>query len=129
MYLTNDNLVIRISGSKEHVVRVFLSVFLSKERLTDKQLDVTTALVLRYAEYIAHGVKEPYASALLFSTGTRKEIVQALNMSSAHLSNTFDALQEKNVLAFEDGKYSINPQLIPNSSLKFEFVIADGQQG
>jgi hypothetical protein len=127
--LGNANLVIRITGSREHVINTFLRVFLANERLTDKQLEVTTALVSRYAEYVFNGVREPYASTILFSTETRKDVVDQLKISAAHLNNTFNALTKKNILAREGDKYIMNPGIIPNSTIKFEFTIKDAEQG
>ena len=121
--LSKSNLVISITGSEDLVVNTFLRVFLAKERLTNKQLEITTALVSRYAEYAADGVIEPYASTLLFATDVRKEICKALGISPAHLNNTFIALTKKNILAKEAGKYAINPGIIPNETLMFKFKI------
>jgi hypothetical protein len=121
--LTTDVLVIKISGSLDHVTRTYLRVFLSQQKLTEKQLDVATALVVRYTEYALAGVAEPYASTLLFSTDTRKEVVEELKISAAHLNNTFKALIEKGLINKDEGKYFINPGIVPNSTLTFEFNI------
>ena len=121
--LKNEDLVISISGSATHVVSTFLKVFLAQERLTEKQLEVATALVSKYSEFVKNGVKEPYASALLFSTETRKEICKELEIGAAHLNNTFDALEKKNILEKENGKYQMNPHIVPNSTLTFKFQI------
>lgn len=117
--------VINIKGDLPTVISMFLRVYLANERLTDKQLQVTAQLVSHYARYIADGVKEPYASTLLFSTETRKKICDVLNISAAHLNNTFNALTNKNILAKEDG-YVMNPDIVPRETLAFKFkVIAD----
>lgn len=123
--LAKNNVVISISGSLTHVISSYLRVFLTNQRLTEKQLEVTTALILRYAEYTANGVIEPYSSTLLFSTDTRKDIVTTLKISPAHLNNTFNILTKKNIISKQDGKYSINPQLLPNKSLIFKFSVND----
>jgi hypothetical protein len=121
--LTSSKLVISIAGSADHVVSMFLTVFLAKERLTEKQLEVATALVSKYSEFVTSGVPEPHASTLLFSTETRKDICKALKIGAAHLNNTFDALEKKNILGKEDGKYQMNPNIVPNSTLMFKFKI------
>ena len=123
MNLGKENLVISIKGNVGHVVSTFLKVFLANERLTGKQLEITTALVSKYTEFVTNGVIEPYASTLLFSTDTRKEICSELNIGAAHLNNTFDALMKKNILGKENGKYQMNPNIVPNSTLTFKFHI------
>jgi hypothetical protein len=123
--ITDRVITINISGSRVDVLGNYLKIFLAKERLTEKQLEVTVELVSKYTEYVANGVKEPYASILLFSTETRKEVVKVLKISPAHLNNTFDALTKKNILAKEGRKYTINPELVPNKSLVFNFFIDD----
>lgn len=122
--LGKDNLVINISGTQQQVVTSYLRIYLTNQRLTEKQLEVATSLVSKYATYVADGVIEPYASTLLFSTETRKEIVNGLKISAAHLNNTFNALTKKNILSKDGGTYSINPQLLPKSSLTFKFKIS-----
>lgn len=123
--LESKDLVIKITGGTETVISTFLRVYLANERLTDKQLKVTTALVTRYSEYSRNGVKEPYASVILFSTEVRKDLVKELKMSAAHLNNTFNALTKKNILAREGDKYMMNPHIRPNKTIKFEFTIVE----
>lgn len=126
MVLGKADLVINITGSSVEVVSTFLKVFLAQERLTGKQLEIATSLVSRYTEFVNNNVQEPYASILLFSTETRKEVCKELNIGAAHLNNTFDALMKKNILGKADGKYYMNPNIVPNSTLTFKFHI-DGQ--
>ncbi len=121
--LSADRLVISISGTSAHVISTFLRVFLANERLADKQFEVATVLVSKYAKYVTDGVKEPYASVILFSTETRKEMCDELKMSAAHLNITFEALMMKNVLCKDDGKYQMNPNIVPSSMLTFRFKI------
>ena len=123
MTLGQNDLVISIEGSVTHVVSTFLKVFLANERLTGKQLEITTALVSKYTEFVTNGVSEPYASTLLFSTETRKEICAELKIGAAHLNNTFDALEKKNILGKDGKKYQMNPDIVPNSTLIFKFQI------
>lgn len=118
---------INIAGTPEQVVSTFLRVFLANQRLTDKQIDVTTALIMRYSEYILGGVAEPYASTLLFSTDTRKEIVKGLNISPAHLNNTLKSLMDKTIIHKEGSRYSMNPYLVPSQELTFRFNITDAE--
>ena len=125
MKLTDKNAVITISGSVEHVISSYLKVFLAHQRLTGKQLDVTAALVKRYTGYTSDGVVEPYASQLLFSTETRKEIYSELGVTAPHLNNTFNSLCNKGILAKEGSKYLMNPNIVPTSVLTFKFTVYD----
>jgi len=129
MVLLNDRqLVININGDIYEVVKKYLRIFLAQESLTEKQLEVATALVARYSEYLHGGVKEPYASTLLFSTDTRKDIVKELKISYAHLLNTFKALIGKQIIAREGNRYVLNPYIVPNSSILFKFNV-NGKDG
>lgn len=121
--LDKADLRISIKGSVNHVITTFLRVFLANSRLTDKQLEVTTALVSRYTEYTFNGVKEPYASTILFSTEVRKDICTELKISPAHLNNTFNALTKKTILAKDGQRYLMNPNIVPTQTLVFEFSI------
>jgi hypothetical protein len=123
--LSTKSIVIPIQGSKEVVVSTFLRVFLANSRLTDKQLEVTTELVIRYAEFLVNGVKEPYASILLFSAEARKEVQSKLEITAPHLNNTFNLLVQKEVLARHKGKYMMNPNIVPSNTLTFKFKVTD----
>ena len=116
---------IHIEGGPKDLMRVFLQVFLARETLTKKQLDVTVEIALKYSEYINGGVKEPYASKLLFSSETRKELADLLGMSVVHLNNTFKALANKNVMMLEGKTYIFNPGIVLREYLKFNFTVTD----
>lgn len=121
--LSKIPVTISIGGTESEVVATFLRVFLANSKLADKQLEVTTLLVTKYAAYINDGVKEPYASALLFSTDTRKELYKSIGLSSAHFTNTLRDLTKKNIIAKENGNYVMNPAIVPASSLTFKFSV------
>jgi hypothetical protein len=128
MNLFNDKeSVIDLTLPQKEAITMFLCVFLAKERLPAKQLEITSLLVTKYAEYIHNGVKEPYASTLLFSTEVRKEIYEELKISAAQFNNAFKPLLEKGILALEDGKYFINPALVPSKRLVFNFNVSAGK--
>jgi hypothetical protein len=91
-------------------------------------MKIAAALVLKYSEYINKGVVEPYASQLLFSTETRKEISDQIEMSQAHINNTLPALAEADVLLKEGKTYLINPQVVPVTTLIFKFKV-NGSKG
>ena len=119
-----ESTIINIKLPEKDAVENFLTVYLSKHKLPKGQLDIITELVAKYAKYIKDGVAEPYASALLFSTESRKEVHQALGISAAQLNNAFKPLIDKNILAKEDGKYFINPNILPSKTLTFNFYVS-----
>lgn len=108
---------------EKEAIEMFLCVFLAKERLPQGQLKIVAALVTKYAEYVNQGVAEPYASTLLFSTETRKEIYEALDISASQFNNAFKPLMDKNILAIDNGKYFINPAILPSTTLEFNFKV------
>lgn len=126
--LGKTNININIKGNTPEVISAFLRVYLANQNLTERELEVTVQLVKHYAQYILDGVKEPYASTLLFSTDVRKEMQKALKISGAHLNNTFNALTKKNILAKEDS-YIMNPDILPTKSITFNFKIIDDNKG
>tara|TARA_R110000772_G_scaffold27361_20_gene69671 strand:- start:345 stop:731 length:387 start_codon:yes stop_codon:yes gene_type:complete len=123
MDLLKDETIINICFSESETISTYLRVYLAKERLTNKQLDVTTQLVVKYAQYVKDNVREPYASTLLFSTEVRKEIYTKLNISAAHFTNTLKPLVDKGILAIEDDRYLMNPEILPSKKLVFNFKI------
>lgn len=127
-HIFNRHPVIQVTGDYRELTSMYLRVFLAQERLTDKQLDVTTSLTYRYMEYISNGVKEPYASKMLFSSDERKAIAKELKISSPHLNNTFNALMKKNILAKDGSSYMLNPALVACNKLTFEFTYVDEKQ-
>ena len=51
------------------------------------------------------------------------EIYEELEISASQFNNAFKPLMEKNILAIEDGKYFINPSILPSTSLEFNFKV------
>lgn len=126
--LNKTPLEITLVGTSQEVVAMYLQIYLAKERLPETQLQVAAALVTQYAILLAAGVKEPYASTLLFSSEARKDMAKALDMTTAHLNNTFkDLAKDKPILAIEGKKYVINPDLVPAPKLTFNFKINDNK--
>ena len=120
----NKEKVINIQLPEREAITMFLCVYLAKERLPKGQLDIASLLISKYAEYRKNGVTEPYASTLLFSTEIRKEIYEELSISAAQFNNAFKPLMDKNILAIEDGRYFINPALLPSKKLVFNFKVS-----
>lgn len=126
--LVKTPLNIDIKGTNQEVVEMYLQVYLAKVRLPEIQLKVASALVIEYAKLLADGVKEPYASILLFSTDSRKDLSKNLGITVPHLNNTFkDLATDKPILAVENDKYVINPELVPASQLVFNFSVNDNK--
>lgn len=121
--LGKAKLPIHISGNTEKVISAFLMIFLAQQRLPDKQLEVATKLVTKYAAFVEDDIKEPYASMLLFSTETRKDICKELVISQAHLNNTLGVLIKKEIIGKENGVYIMNPEIVPTKELTFKFSI------
>jgi len=120
--LQNKTVVIPIQAGSGELLKTYLRIFLAKIRLTENQLDVASALIPRYAQYVNDGVREPYASTLLFSTKNRKDIAKELKISQAHMNNTFSALLDKGILAKNtDIGYMLDPGLVPCNELIFRF--------
>lgn len=123
-----EKAVIDISLPQNEAIEMFLCVYLAKERLPHGQLKIVAALATKYAGYVHDGVKEPHASALLFSTETRKEIYEELEISASQFNNAFKPLMDKNILAKDGEKYFINPAILPSTTLEFNFKV-NAEQG
>ncbi len=72
------------------------------------------------AAYLFHkskGLIEPYLSKEVFDTEVRKHICETLKISSFNLTNVLASLKTKGTIINE----KLNPQLIPEQELIFEF--------
>lgn len=123
--LNKSAIKIKVNGTTRDIVRTFLEILLAKEKLTNKELDVTTELVIRYNQFLQDGVAAHYCSKLLFSTDIRKEMIEQLGISAAHFQNTLGTLQGKAVIAQDNNALVLNPILLPTEELTFTFKASD----
>ena len=66
------------------------------------------------------GIVDPYLSELLFGVKTIKEIKSKLGLTKQGYNNYKDSLKKKKVI-LGDKEYYLNPKLIPDTVLTFEF--------
>ena len=119
---SSKNLNFTIRGNTREVTLKYLTIMLSQQSLTGKELDVATELVMRYTKLWEAGVPEPFASTVLFSTESRKEISKSLKITSSHLTNTFASLQKREAVVMRsDTGLVLNSNLMVPKSLSFEF--------
>ena len=77
--------------------------------------------MLEYDRLYSDGVKEPYASQLIFSTDSIKRIKEDLKLSNQYYGNLREKLVKKKILIEKDG-FSLNPGVFINDSITFNFV-------
>ena len=105
---------------REKHIRLWLKAWNGGLQLTDKELELAGELLFRAMKMIDDGIKEPYLSELLFNTKTLTEIKVKLELSKQGYNNYKKSLIDKGVILV-DGGYHINPKLIPQETLTFEF--------
>jgi hypothetical protein len=107
---------------KEELTRMYVQVWNGVLGLTDKELEVTVAIVTQYQHLLSEGAPKKHISGLLFSTPTRKLLQSQLSLSPQSLNNYLKFLLEKGVIKERDGEYSLDERLIPENSLQFSFI-------
>lgn len=106
--------------------RKYLEVLNGTLSLTDKEIELTAAIIDKYIKYGSQGLREPFLSKFVFSTEERKSLCDSLDgLSSQNLGNKFKRLLEKKVLLNDEAGYKLNPSLLPVQEIKFKFIIDD----
>ncbi len=112
---------------KEAFTKAYLKVWnCTFMELTDKELDIMAAILDIYLD-LSTNVKQEYIYSLLFNSSNRKKIRQITGINSEQsFNNYFMKLKQKKLIKEDDnGNYSIDARLIPQSEITFEFKIIE----
>lgn len=108
----------------------YLKVLNGTLKLTEKELELTAALVKKYMYFGSQGLKEPFLSKFVFSTDERRSLCESLNsLSVQNLGNKFQQLVDKGVLVKDETGYSLLHSLLPQEEVTFKFIIIDDEPG
>lgn len=104
----------------------FLKTLNGNIKLTEKEIELTAAIVEKYLYYGAEGLREPFLSKFVFSTEERKKLCDNLDgLSSQNLGNKLKQLLGKRVLKMVDGGYALDAKLLPVDEITFKFIIIE----
>ena len=106
--------------NRESHILLWLKAWNGGLGLTEKELELAAELLLRLMKMTDDGIKDPYLSELLFNTKSMGEVKAKLGLTKQGFNNYKKALKDKKVILGEK-EYYINPKLIPEASLTFEF--------
>lgn len=109
-------LTVNVTNKRQHI-DLWLTLWQAGLGLTEREKSVIAEILLRRDELVEGGIKEPFLSKLLFDADSRKIYCSALSISSYNFTNILGALKSKGVL----NDTLLNPQLIPDTSLIFDF--------
>jgi hypothetical protein len=99
-------------------IKLWLTTWNGGLKLTDKEIELTTAILNKFMNLEEGGVKEPYISELVLSSKSLIEIRNNLGLTKQGMNNYKKSLITKKII--NGGK--INPKLIPRSTLTFKFI-------
>lgn len=109
-------LITAIKDNKHHT-DLWLTLFQGGVGYTQREKEVLSELISAYLMLRSKGLIEPYLSKEILGTDVRKVVCDNLSISTFNLTNVLAALKAKGCI-FDD---KINPQLIPEKELIFEF--------
>jgi len=114
--------------TSENFPKVYLQILNGTLQLTDKEIELTSAIIAKYLKYGSQGLREPFLSKFVFSTEERKSLYESIEgLSSQNLGNRLKSLVDKNVLSKDNG-YKLDPSLLPVQEIKFKFIIDDNNR-
>ena len=119
---------VNLSGDQETWVTNYLTIWQGFLGLTERELELTTLIALRYLELQASVTDEALLAELLLSPTAKQHIRQALAvedqpMSANNLQNYLASLREKGVLVPSGGKLTLYARLIPHQTITFNFTV------
>ena len=125
---------VTLSGDQETWVTNYLTIWQGFLGLTERELELTTLIALRYLQLQASVTDEALLAELLLSPTAKQHIRQALAteepgkdrvpMSANNLQNYLASLREKGVLVPSGGKLTLYDRLIPQQTITFNFTVA-----
>ena len=101
----------------KHHIDLWLTLFQGGVRYTSRDKEVLAEFILAYLLLKSKGLIEPYLSKEVFGAEVRKSVRESLEISSFNLTNILAALKTKGCVVND----KINPQLLPEKELLFEF--------
>jgi len=121
---------VNLSGDQETWVTNYLTIWQGFLGLTERELELTTLIALRYLELQSSVTDEALLAELLLSSTAKQHIRQALAvdgqpMSANNLQNYLASLRDKGVLVPLNGKLTLYARLIPQQTITFNFTVAD----
>lgn len=119
---------VTLSGDRETWVTNYLTIWQGFLGLTERELVLATLIALRYLELQASVTDEALLAELLLSPTAKQHIRQAMAteqqaMSANNLQNYLASLRDKGVLRPLGGKLTLEPRLIPQRTITFNFTI------
>ncbi len=121
---------IEIQTTKQELPIKYLKTLNGTLNLTDKEMELTAAIIHKYLEHKKKGLAEPYLSKFVFSTEERKSLCESLNsLTSQNLGNRLKQLVAKGVLGKNGNDFMFNTNLLPQDSVTFNFILSETTQG
>lgn len=124
---------IKIACTKSEFFINYLLVTKPYHNLTDNEIQLAAKLMYYYAQYSKSIDKDDLVFELLFSTKSRKNIREELNIDKAvNFNVTFNALKKKGIIQEQDEILSLNQsyrvKLKENqASVEYIFKIKDNE--
>ena len=130
---------VNLSGDQETWVTNYLTIWQGFLGLTEREVALTTLIALRYLQLQASVSDEALLAELLLSPTAKQQIRTAMAvdpsveggppldkvpMSANNLQNYLASLRDKGVLRPLGGKLTLEPRLIPQQTITFNFTIA-----
>lgn len=109
--------LITATEDTKHHISLWLTLFQGGAGFTTREKEVLLEFISAYLTLKSNGLIEPYLTKEVFGAEVRKYVRETLSISSFNLTNILASLKSKGCIV--DDK--INPQLIPEKELIFEF--------
>jgi hypothetical protein len=126
---------VTLSGDTEIWVTNYLTIWQGFLGLTERELELTVLIALRYLELRQQVANETLLAELLLSPDARHQIRLALGteedgrnrvpMSANNLQNYLASLRDKGVLRLLGSKLTLEPRLIPQQTITFTFTVTE----
>jgi hypothetical protein len=108
---------------KSDFIKSYITLWNGGLKLTENEQKLLVAIIELYQEIEVSGTKGQYINELLFSTRKRKELMSKLNLNPQAFNNYFKGLKDKKVILESNDGYQLNPMMIPENKITFEFEL------
>ncbi len=117
------DMVLTAKVNRHQHIEQYLNIFNGVLGMTVKETEFLHEILFQYLTMIDDGIKEPYLGQLAFSKESIAHIKEKLSLSNSGVNNYKTQLIKKKVFLETATGSQVDPRLIPQTKLEFNFIL------
>lgn len=115
--------VIDVSVDQDTYILAYITLWNGMLKLSNTDMGLLIEILKRYLSLKKTGISETEISNLLFSTKSRREMMDKINVKEHMFNNRIYSLKKKGIIVEKNKNYYIDKRVIPVESVTFNFNV------